>query len=249
MITIEYEGEDVYEDGDGEKHAYDGKYKNREVVCYKIETKDGKSIKEKVGTGKIVSISEKFEYEDNILGIMSGIIPEKIEVLLDNKKKIKVFKKEELDWVQLKVVLKEHLNSEQLLICSVINRGKPFIRITNAKFECPSCGTVISVLQIVEKFRHPTRCSCGRRGGFKTLSKTVIDGQDIVIIEKNTNSEYKAYILGKNIIDKLEAINNNDFVSITGEIIGEYLKNSTRGEFVINVTDIEVKKEDKLSFL
>lgn len=241
MITIEHE------DGNAYEGSYDGIYKDREVVCYKIETKDGESIKEKIGTGKIVSISEKFEYEEDPL--KDGIIPEKIEILLDNKKKIKVFKKEELDWVQLKVVLKEHLNSEQLLICSVTKRGKPFLRITNAKFECPSCGTVISVLQIVEKFRHPTRCSCGRRGGFKTISKTVIDGQDIVIMEKNTNSEYKAYILGKNIIDKLEEIDNNDFISITGEIIGEYLKNSTRGEFVINVTDIEVKKEDKLSFL
>ena len=30
--------------------------------------------------------------------------------------------------------------------------------VTNAKFECPSCGTIISVLQIDKKFKEPTRC-------------------------------------------------------------------------------------------
>ena len=43
--------------------------------------------------------------------------------------------------------------------------------VTNAKFECPSCGTIISVLQIDKKFKEPSRCSCGRRGGFKEISK------------------------------------------------------------------------------
>lgn len=47
--------------------------------------------------------------------------------------------------------------------------------VTNAKFECPSCGTIISILQVEKKFRAPSRCSCGRRGGFKEIAKDMVD--------------------------------------------------------------------------
>ncbi len=56
-------------------------------------------------------------------------------------------------------------------------------QIVNAKFECPSCGTVIAVLQIEKRFREPTRCSCGRRTGFKLVAKDMVDAQRVVIEE------------------------------------------------------------------
>jgi len=56
-------------------------------------------------------------------------------------------------------------------------------QVVNAKFECPSCGTIISVLQIDKKFREPSRCSCGRRGGFKELDKDMVDAQRVVLEE------------------------------------------------------------------
>jgi len=59
--------------------------------------------------------------------------------------------------------------------------------VTNAKFECPSCGTIISVLQIDKKFKEPTRCSCGRRGGFKEISKDMVDAQVLTIEEASDN--------------------------------------------------------------
>jgi replicative DNA helicase Mcm len=54
-------------------------------------------------------------------------------------------------------------------------------QIVNAKFECPSCGTLIKVLQIEKKFREPSRCSCGRRGGFKLESKEMVDTARVVL--------------------------------------------------------------------
>ncbi|MFH1308362.1 MAG: minichromosome maintenance protein MCM [archaeon] len=60
-------------------------------------------------------------------------------------------------------------------------------QVVNAKFECPSCGTVLSILQIESKFREPTRCSCGRKGNFKLMSKDMVDAQRIVI-EENPES-------------------------------------------------------------
>lgn len=59
--------------------------------------------------------------------------------------------------------------------------------VTNAKFECPSCGTLISVLQIDKKFKEPSRCSCGRRGGFKEISKDMVDAQVLTIEEASDN--------------------------------------------------------------
>jgi replicative DNA helicase Mcm len=56
-------------------------------------------------------------------------------------------------------------------------------QVVNAKFECPSCGTVISVLQLEKKFREPSRCSCGRRGGFREVAKDMVDAQRIVLEE------------------------------------------------------------------
>lgn len=56
---------------------------------------------------------------------------------------------------------------------SILTDVRP--QITNIKFECPSCGTILKVLQIDKKIREPSRCSCGRRGGFKEVSKDLID--------------------------------------------------------------------------
>ena len=60
-------------------------------------------------------------------------------------------------------------------------------QVTNAKFECPSCGTIISVLQIDKKFKEPSRCSCGRRGGFKEIAKDMVDAQVLTVEESPEN--------------------------------------------------------------
>ncbi len=56
-------------------------------------------------------------------------------------------------------------------------------KVSNARFECPACGTIHSVLQLDEKFREPTRCSCGRRGGFRELEKEMVDAQRLILEE------------------------------------------------------------------
>lgn len=56
-------------------------------------------------------------------------------------------------------------------------------QVTSAKFECPSCGVIIPVLQLDQKFSEPTRCSCGRKGKFRLLSKELVDAQKIVLEE------------------------------------------------------------------
>jgi replicative DNA helicase Mcm len=85
--------------------------------------------------------------------------------------------------LKIRSIRSKHLN--ELVILEGIIRQASDVRpqVVNAKFECPSCGTVISVLQIEKKFREPTRCSCGRRGGFRLISKDMVDTQRLVIEE------------------------------------------------------------------
>ncbi len=56
-------------------------------------------------------------------------------------------------------------------------------QVTSARFECPSCGNTISILQLDSKFKEPSRCSCGRKGRFRLLSKDLVDAQRIVLEE------------------------------------------------------------------
>ena len=76
-------------------------------------------------------------------------------------------------------------NLDEMIVVEGIVRQASDVRpqVVNAKFECPSCGTIMAVLQIEKKFREPSRCSCGRRGGFKLLSKEMVDTQRLVIEE------------------------------------------------------------------
>jgi len=76
-----------------------------------------------------------------------------------------------------------HLN--QLIAIEGIVRQASDVRpqVVNARFECPSCGTIISVLQLEKKFREPGRCACGRKTGFKLISKEMVDAQRLVVEE------------------------------------------------------------------
>ena len=85
--------------------------------------------------------------------------------------------------IKVRNIRSRHLN--ELIVIEGIIRQASDVRpqVVNAKFECPSCGTVISVLQIERKFREPSRCSCGRKGGFRLMSKEMVDTQRLVIEE------------------------------------------------------------------
>ncbi len=77
----------------------------------------------------------------------------------------------------------DHLN--KFLVIEGIIRQSSEVRpqVVSAKFECPSCGNVITVLQHDNQFREPTKCSCGRKGRFRVLSRELVDVQRLVIEE------------------------------------------------------------------
>ncbi len=76
-------------------------------------------------------------------------------------------------------------NLGKLYVIEGIVRQKSDVRpqVTSARFECPSCGNIITVLQLDSKFKEPSRCGCGRKGKFRLLSKELIDAQGITLEE------------------------------------------------------------------
>jgi len=102
--------------------------------------------------------------------------------LIENAK-IRLINLPETQQMKVRNIRSKHLN--ELIVIEGIIRQASDVRpqVVNAKFECPSCGTIISVLQMERKFREPSRCSCGRKGGFKLMSKEMVDTQRIVIEE------------------------------------------------------------------
>ncbi len=93
----------------------------------------------------------------------------------------------ETQFIKVRNIRAKHLN--QLIAVEGIIRQASDVRpqVVNAKFECPSCGTIISVLQIEKRFREPSRCSCGRKGQFNLVTKEMVDAQRIVIEESPEN--------------------------------------------------------------
>lgn len=80
---------------------------------------------------------------------------------------------------------------DQLIEVEGIVRQASEVRpqVVNARFECPTCGAILSVLQIDRKFTEPNRCTCGWKGQFKIISKEMVDTQRVVIEEAPDNLE------------------------------------------------------------
>jgi replicative DNA helicase Mcm len=87
------------------------------------------------------------------------------------------------NYVKIRNIRAKHLN--KFIWVEGIVRQASDVRpqVVAAKFECPSCGTIISVLQLEKKFKEPSRCSCGRKGFFKLVSKQMVDAQRLVVEE------------------------------------------------------------------
>ena len=82
----------------------------------------------------------------------------------------------------------------------------------SAKFECPSCGSVINVLQMDVKFREPRRCKCGRKGRFRVISKGLIDSQ--IILLKTDKIEVLPLLLDRGLVyNKIKA---GDYIKVVG---------------------------------
>jgi len=85
--------------------------------------------------------------------------------------------------VMIRNIRSEHITKLLLMQGTVRQKSDVRPQVTSARFECPSCGNVISILQLDSKFKEPARCGCGRKGKFRLLGKELVDAQGIVLEE------------------------------------------------------------------
>jgi replicative DNA helicase Mcm len=99
------------------------------------------------------------------------------------KFKIRFSNLPETQRILIRNVRSSHLN--KFLVIEGVVRQKSDVRpqVTSAKFECPSCGNIINVLQLDSSFKEPSRCGCGRKGKFHLISKELVDAQGLVLEE------------------------------------------------------------------
>src|SRR3989344_7171134 len=161
--------------------------------------------------------------------------------------------------IMISEVRSKHLN--KLVWFEGIVRNKTEVRphVTSAKFECPSCGNIFTVIQADTKYKEPTRCSCGRKGKFKEISREFVDAQGLVL-EENPDE------LDGTQPKRINVFLKNDLVSALTErkaspgtrdrLVGSVVEvpvdlktggKSTKYEIIVEANSIEALHDDTLS--
>ncbi|MEK6800800.1 MAG: minichromosome maintenance protein MCM [Nanoarchaeota archaeon] len=133
------------------------------------------------------SLSEEItDYPEETIALFETALE---ELGLVSKPRIRLTNLPKSCFIKIRSIRAKHL--DQLLWIEGIVRQASDVRpqVVNARFECPNCGAVLSVLQIDRKFREPSRCSCGWKGNFKLLSKEMVDAQRLVLEESPDSLE------------------------------------------------------------
>jgi replicative DNA helicase Mcm len=120
---------------------------------------------------------------------------------------VRFFNLPESQFIRIRDIRSKHI--EMLIMVEGIVRQKSDVRpqVTTARFECPSCGNIISVIQLETKFREPSRCGCGRKGKFRLMSKELVDAQKLVLEELSENLD------GADQPKRMDIFLKNDLVS------------------------------------
>ena len=118
------------------------------------------------------------------IGIKEFDLPEEIK-----RFHIRPFNLPESQTIMIRDIRSKHIGGLLTITGTVRQKSDVRPQVTTARFECPSCGNVMSVLQLENKFNEPTRCGCGRKGKFRLLSKELVDAQGIVLEEATEDLE------------------------------------------------------------
>jgi replicative DNA helicase Mcm len=108
-----------------------------------------------------------------------------IESFRDSKDKMYFFIKDlpKSNEVMIRELRAKHLEKFWQVVGIIKRKTDVRPKITSARFECPSCGNTLTVLQMDKKFKEPNTCGCGRKGKFTKLSQELVDAYGLVIEE------------------------------------------------------------------
>ena len=161
--------------------------------------------------------------------------------------------------------------SQKIMISSIRSKhiGKLFViwgvvrqksdvrpQVISARFECPSCGNIITVLQLDAAFKEPSKCGCGRKGKFHLNSKELVDAQGLVLeespeeLEGGEQPKRMKVLLKDDLVSPLseKKTNPGSKVSIIGVIkeVPIFLSSgskATRFDLLIEANSVEAMEE------
>lgn len=90
------------------------------------------------------------------------------------------------DTVRMSSLGPEHIGKLIQVEAQVLTVSERRPVVTMAKFECPSCSNIIPVLQVEQKFKEPTHCSCGRKGRFRLIVKELVAACTLLLVQPLT---------------------------------------------------------------
>lgn len=86
--------------------------------------------------------------------------------------------------IMIKEIRNKHKNKMVSINARLLRKSEILTQISHSTFECPSCGQIISFIQLDEMFKEPSRCGCGRKGKFTLTNTKQIDIQSLVLQDK-----------------------------------------------------------------
>lgn len=123
--------------------------------------------------------------------------------------------------IALKDIRAKSLGMLVYMDCILQSKGEVLPCDLSAKFECPSCGLPISISQVGKHFRQPMKCTCGKRGNFKLISRDTTDMMEIRCRDIRTKQRQridirKISVFGEDLVEKVESIPEGSKIRLIG---------------------------------
>ncbi|MFO8066063.1 MAG: hypothetical protein R6U11_00640 [Bacteroidales bacterium] len=138
------------------------------------------------------------------------------------------------------------------IIGELDDKGRTQFLIKSIKFECPSCGNIIHVMQNSEKVKAPSRCGCGRKGKFKVLHEEMSDTLSLIIRDLHENLNLDQGIEPVKAVcnyelEAFETLNPGDKLQLVGVLRDMPVFSKTGGQKTTRDKIIEIVNLKKLN--
>lgn len=102
---------------------------------------------------------------------------------------VRVFNLPESNIIPIASIRSQHITKFIAIEGVIRQKSDVRPRAHSSRFECPSCGNIIPILQLGSTYKEPTGCGCGRKGKFRLMSEKLEDMQSLVVEESIEMSE------------------------------------------------------------
>ncbi len=111
--------------------------------------------------------------------------------IYDNKLDVQILNFPSSRSLNIEEIREKHINKIISVEGRVTSFGEVKPVIKSIKFECPSCGVIINIQQNyrIGLLRYPSRCSCGRKGGFEEIERIKINACFVQFSDLQDNTD------------------------------------------------------------